>query len=206
MPWTTPPCTWPASSSGLSVDAEIVDHRRSRRSWSRRSPDRSRPRRYGCRSDRSAARLHEVAAASSIVGRRAGSAASSAKRDGAIGADDADRAVGDLEVAARRFERVGRERLELVGELVAARSTEAPPTGIELEPPVPPPVATQVGVALDHARSCPAAGRDARRRAAHRRFAWPCPVDCVPISTVTVPSSSSAPSPVSGPLMPQASI
>ena len=42
---------------------------------------------------------------------------------------------------AARFERVGGDLLQIVGEPFAAPSTDAPPQGIELDPPVPVPVA-----------------------------------------------------------------
>ena len=55
---------------------------------------------------------------------------------------------------ARGFERVGGELLELARRASCRRaSTETPPTGIELEPPVPAPVAIAVGVALHHAHA-----------------------------------------------------
>ena len=43
-------------------------------------------------------------------------------------------------IAARGFERIGGELLEIIGELLDAPVSDAPPHGIELEPPVPPPV------------------------------------------------------------------
>ncbi len=63
------------------------------------------------------------------------------ERNRAVGAGDLDRAVGDFHVAGRRLKRIGGEILELFGQRLARRGRPTtPPTGIELDPPVPAPV------------------------------------------------------------------
>ena len=83
----------------------------------------------------------ELARRAQLLGLRLRTRGKIGEGDGAVGAGDAHRAVGDFHVAGRRFERVGGELLELVGERLRGAVDGTPPTGIELEPPVPAPVA-----------------------------------------------------------------
>ncbi len=86
-----------------------------------------------------------------------------------------------------------------------ARSTETPPTGIELDPPVPAPLLIRsVSPWMTRTRS---GGRSRRSEmSCAYAVACPCPVDCDPISKVTPPSRSSVRAAVSGPLLPHASM
>ena len=59
----------------------------------------------------------------------------------AVSAGHPDHAVDDFEIACRRLERIGGNLLEHRRQAFVAPSTEAPPHGIELDPPVPVPVA-----------------------------------------------------------------
>ena len=89
-------------------------------------------------------RRHEVAFAGARLLGRLRQAREIGKGDPPVGAGDADRAVGDLEIGDRGLELVGGELLQLVArDSCEAAPTETPPIGIEREPPVPLPVATR---------------------------------------------------------------
>ena len=84
----------------------------------------------------------KASSAASGAPSRFGTARELGERDRPVGAGHAHRAVDDLEIARRRFQRLGGELLELARRASSvAPATEAPPQGIELEPPVPVPVA-----------------------------------------------------------------
>ena len=102
MPCTMPPCTWPSTSIGLTMRAEIVDRSSSSRPRRRRSPDRSRPRRRGSRSGRPTATPSMTWLTSSDAGRSGGSVEAAAQLRGQLHDADAAVGAGDGEAAARR--------------------------------------------------------------------------------------------------------
>ena len=119
----------------------------------RRCRDRSRLRRCACRSGMSAARRRTRFAARNCSGVACGCAARSANEiaRSVPATRTAPSAISISPAAASSASAAS--CLSWSASVFAARSTETPPTGIELEPPVPAPVAIAIGVALHDAHA-----------------------------------------------------
>jgi hypothetical protein len=113
-------------AAGLRIDLELAHMRAVAEGEARRIVDRGflQP------------RLHRL---EWKIVRHIGGAGDLRERDPAVGAGDHERAIGELDVARRRFQQMTGDQLALGDDLVAGAQ---PPTAIEREPKVPVPCGT----------------------------------------------------------------